>query len=249
MSPNAADKELSDHLIDKYRELVSYRYNYESMSERFALPPGLTPEVIESVRDFFLNSIYPDVDERHRLDEAFQTLGSFISKPSKIWRLLGSMTTAIFKFGRLFPAALKAGYKSLQSYLDAKKFEQSLLVAARHHGFTKPLSRENFDRCLATIPRAEAEDFMKTVLSLFTSLTNDSLLEKTMLIMQNVIQRMEQYPNVYTPGEIDGIRLGVSVLENGYAVMHRLPEKTKKQIVEYIEKNELWFLDEVYQYA
>jgi len=239
-------KQLAAHLIDKYRELIIIRYSYEDMKKRLTLDPLLTREIIVKVRDYFLNSIYPEAPQREKLEKAFKTLGSFISKPSKIWRLLGNMALAIFKFGRLFPIALKAGLKSLQSYINAKEFEKNLLYVANRLNLSYPLSREDFKHCLYMIPRKDAESFMLEIFSLFNYIANEKLVKITIDIMNNVIKKMIKYPRVYEKDDIDGIVLGKTILENGYWVFHDMDQSTKKLVLEFIKINESWFLDEIY---
>ena len=241
-----AHDELANHIIEKYRALIKVRYDYEPMKQKLDLPDELTKEVVDSVRTYFLNSIYPPIETRRKIEAAFATLGSYMTHPGKIWRLLGNMTLAAFKFGKQFPAALKAGYISLQSYLDAKKYEKTLLEAAIEKGFSFPISDEQFEECMAKIPREDVEDFLNIVKALFRSLTNEELLERTIMIMHTVISKMQKFPHLYSETEIEGIYLGIDIIENGYKLFSSFDERTSSLVIDCILQNEHQFFDEVY---
>ena len=53
------------HIIEKFREMVEKRYDYKELSERFELPPVITPEVIAEVKRYFLSTIYPPAQEKN----------------------------------------------------------------------------------------------------------------------------------------------------------------------------------------
>ena len=191
--------------------------------------------------------MYPTPEKRDEIEEAFRSLGHYITSPAKMWRLLGNMTAAVFKFGRHFPAALKAGFVSLESYMDANRFEHRLLEATLEYNYTIPLSREQFENCIRAIPRGEANEFVETVYSLFKSLTNEELLIKTLAILQSVIDKMKRYPHIYPEKDIDGIKLGMEIIENGYKMFHRYPPSVRQKAVEYIRENEHHYLNTLYQ--
>ena len=100
MSNNSLTED--QHIIEKFREMVAKRYVYHEMKQRFDLPPSITPEVINDVKDYFLGTIYPEYQERQKLEYAFGNLAHYVKQPKKIWGLFGNMAGAIFKFGRHF---------------------------------------------------------------------------------------------------------------------------------------------------
>ncbi len=240
------EQQLAIHMIDKYRDSISLRYNYEHLSETFELSSQLDEEVIECLRLYFLECLYPTADERLKVDEAFESLRSFVTHPSKTWALLGNMAGAIFKFGMQFPQAMKAGMSSLDSYLDAKRFENELLKAAIHQELVFPISNEEFDRCLASIPRREIEVFTNDVISLFQAMANSKLLKKTISIMDDVLYKVKHNTHVYSPQDAEGIELGINILNRGYRLFKDYPESLKTEIIVTIRENEKWYLDKVY---
>lgn len=250
--PQLTDKEYREraaYLIDQYRNMVAERYIYDNIESDENLSELLTRDVIEKLKNYFLNHVYPPAQERDRLEEAFLGLRAYMGQPAKIWRLLGNMTSAIFKFGKHFPLALKAGFTALQSYTEAKGFEKMLVKASVEKDLNPPLKKEEFMRCMAAVDRADAEDFLKVVHSLFKSLQNTVLLQKTVEILDGVIEKMKQYPAVYPEDEIEGIILGRDIIENGKQVFSSYSDETKRALVAFVLDHEMRFLDRVYQYA
>lgn len=237
---------LEDHLIDKYRQIIADRYNYAKLTEFKPLPDGITEQMVDEIRGFFLESVYPDHEKRHELDEAFAQLQNYIHQPAKVWGILGNLTAAIFKFGTMLPAALKTGMVSLEAFTAAKNFEHTMLRAAKDAGYEVPLTDEQFMDCLSKIPRHQLDSFAKDVGRLFRSMADTRLLSKTIEIMQDVIKKMESKTRLYTKDEIDGIKMGLNIMKEGLALFKQYPDKTKEQMVDYIVDREMLFIDEIY---
>lgn len=235
------------HIINKFREMVSKRYEYHDLITRFTLPDDVTPEVVEEIRHYFLDTIYPPADKRKELEAAFQNLAQYVRQPRKVWGLFGDMARAVFKFGRHFFQALKAGMDSLDSFVGAKNFEHSMAEIANKNGIVPPMTDEDFEECLYQLPRPEIEKFIQEVRNLFGAMVNTVLLKKTLDIFQHVIETMEKSPDIYPKSDVDAIRLGKGLLQKGYDIFSKYDEHTKRAIVDFIYHNELWFVDHVYK--
>jgi hypothetical protein len=194
----SSDEEVSlkYDVINKYRELVSRRYD-ELIKNIRKTDLKLEPKVAREIKDFFLSDIYPEPARRRQLDAAFGELKNFTTNPSLIWGLLGSLPVAIMQFGMQFPNAIRAGLTSLQAYTSAIGFEQAMLHAALEKGFKEPLSDEQFFECLRAIPQQKLNDFINEVSVLFIVISDTTLLTKTMNIMRDVIRRMKSKPELY----------------------------------------------------
>lgn len=236
-----------EHIINKFREMIENRYVYHDLKKRFDLPPTITEEVIEEIKTYFLDTIYPHASERKKLEVAFKDLAGYVHSPKKIWGLFGDMARALFKFGRHFMQALKAGMDSLHSFMGAKKFEESMARIANQNGIVPPMSDEDFEETLYQLPREEIEQFIADVKSLFGAMVNTVLLKKTIDILQHVIETMESKPHVFPKEDVDGIKLGKELLSRGYVIFSKYDEATKQAIVNFIYQNEMWFIDEVYR--
>ncbi len=247
MADTKTDKaQLGAHLIDKYRETIALRYDYAFLSENFELSDKLNEDVVEALRNYFLDCLYPTAVERQKVDDAFESLRSFVQKPAKTWALLGNMASAIFKFGMQFPQALKAGIVSLESYLDAKRFENDLLKAAIEMRLEAPISNEQFEKCIAKLPRRELNLFVSHIISLFQSMANTKLLGKTISIMHDVLSKVKKNKRLYSKDDADGIALGISILQSGYDLFSHYPDSLKSEIISVIRANERRYLERIF---
>ena len=235
-----------EHIINKFREMIEKRYNYDELKQRFEIPSSINEQTIEEVKNYFLNTIYPPATERKQLEDAFRNLAEYVRSPKKIWGLFGNMAGAIFKFGRHFMAALKAGFGALDSFMGAKNFENAMAEIANKNGILPPISDDDFEETMYQLPREEIEKFIGNVKGLFGAMVNTVLLKKTLAILDNVIETMEKKPTTYPSADVDGIKLGRGLLEKGYELFSKYDEPTKLAIVEFIFKNEMWYIDSIY---
>lgn len=245
MAKTVPENELKDHLIDKYRQLVSDRYDYNLIKDK--LPDEVGQEEVEALRYYFLHYLYPEPAARKELDEAFSYLEGYVSHPTKVWGILGNIAGAVFRFGSMLIDALKAGLVSLDAHVAAKRFEEDLYKAALRGEYSIPLTDEQFMACMRSIERRRVERFIDDVGKLFTSMSNTKLLGKTIEIMHDVVAKMERRKRIYTPEEVAGIKLGLNILEKGYELFKDFPENTKKAVVAFIVESEHNFTAELYQ--
>lgn len=245
---SAADNEMRYHLISKYREVVAARYDYKAIKNHPDMPAQFNKALVDNLRSYFLENLYPVPAQREKLDEAFSELENFVVHPTKIWDLLGNITSVIFKFGLQFPAAVKAGMISMEAYTSAKHFENALTHAALKKGLTIPVSDEQFYDCLVAIPKDDLYRFISELEHLFASFTNTDLLAKTITIMDGVIERMRDKSNIYSEAEIEAIQLGIEIMQKGHDLFIQYDEDMKQAILTFITNNEKKFIDNIYSH-
>ncbi|MCB0508747.1 MAG: hypothetical protein KDD21_10660 [Bacteroidetes bacterium] len=236
-----------EHIINKFREMIAKRYDYEDLIKRLDVPKNISEANVLEVKDYFLNTIYPPAVERKKLEEAFGELADYVRSPKKIWALFGDMARALFKFGRHFMQAMRAGMDSLNSFVGAKNFEASMAAIANKNSIVPPMSDEDFEDTLYQLPREEVEKFISDVKNLFGAMVNTKLLQKTLDILQHVIETMEKKPQTFPKKDVDGIKLGKELLQRGYDIFSKYDEATKTAMVELIYKNEMWYMEDVYR--
>ncbi len=241
-----SDVEMKRHLINKYRALVAERYDYKNVKKNLKLPENITPEIVESLRQYFLTNLYPEPAQREKLDAAFSELENYVMHPAKVWDLLGNITSAIFKFGFQFPAAIKAGLISLEAYTSANHFENTLTSAALQKKLTIPVTDKQFYDCLIAIPQKDLYKFISELEQLFASFTNTNLLGKTISIMEDVIAKMKAKNNMYSGHEIEAIELGLDIMRKGYDLFIVYDDDMKKEILQLITDSEKKFIDSLY---
>lgn len=242
-----ADTEMKYHLINKYRAVVAERYEYKNIKKTLKLPDNITPEIVETLRQYFLGNLYPEPKQRAKLDAAFAELENYVLHPAKVWNLLGNITSAIFKFGFQFPAAIKAGLISLEAYTSAMHFENTLTNVALKKKLTIPISDKDFYDCLIAIPKDDLYKFISELEQLFASFTNTTLLGKTISIMEDVIAKMQAKGDMYSKSEIEAIELGMDIMRKGYDLFIEYDDDMKNEILKLITDNEKEFIDSLYE--
>lgn len=231
-------------LIIAYRISLKKRYSRENLN-RFQEFAKIDQQTVDKLTSYFLELLYPELEERVKLDKAFAALSSFVHSPEKMWGLLGSVGTIIFKFGKQFFSAAKAGVSALKSYITAHKFESILYERA------KELIKEGknieeeiyFNRLIASIPQKEADDFRHQIVSLFSTLSKNDLLEKILEVMDYVILKMKQKPDTYSDDDINGISLGKGIITRGKEVFTKLSQEEITLILKGIDTIEKDFYE------
>lgn len=222
-------------LISAYRKNIRDKYAIE----RIKLYPQFShirEDAIARMVTYFLELLYPEISERIELDNAFASLKSFVHNPSKVFGLLGSLGLSLWKIGKYLPQAFQSGIAALSSYLTAHEFEHRLLAGAKiqlQQG-KDILLEENFKKLLALIPISEAEKFRKDTVSLFRTLSNDELVDRIILIMDSIIQKMRDKPKLYSAQDIKGIELGLSILKKGKHILESLSDSEKVLVIDAI---------------
>ena len=244
---STADVEMKYHLIQKYREVVEKRYDYKTIIKLHHLPEGIDKAVVDTLKKYFLESLYPEPKYREKLDAAFEELQNYVLHPGRIADLVGNIGSAIFRFGFQFPTAVKSGLSALEVHTAAKHFENSLLAGAIKNKLTVPITDEQFYMCLRSIALVQLQKFIEEVGGLFHSFSNTDLLAKTLMIMDDVLERMYAKKDVYSANEIEAIELGREIIRKGHDLFLHLNEQQKADILDLVTTNEQAFLESVYQ--
>ncbi|MCE9499840.1 MAG: hypothetical protein K8R21_04985 [Leptospira sp.] len=231
-------------LIDAYRESLKRRYSEKNLS-RFPEFSAISISTVNKLVNYFLEFLYPPYEERLKLDNAFESLASFVHKPSKFLGIIGNLGAAIFRFGKHFPAAIRSGIAALSSYLTAHRFENVLFENARPYiEKGENISDETeFNRLIGMIPRHEAEKFRRDIIELFRTLSKKEVLVKIIEIMDDIITRMKEKKNTYTENEISGIEMGLFILKRGTAIFDELDEAQIRLILHAIDEIEKEFFE------
>ncbi|TGJ98963.1 hypothetical protein EHQ53_10745 [Leptospira langatensis] len=226
-------------LILAYREALKRRYSIESISKypRFTSIPK---ERVDLLVKYFLELLYPEWQGRQKLNGAFESLAGFVHSPSKVFGLLGSLSSALFKLGRHLRSAFQAGFAALHSYVTAQRFEEIMFIASRSLlSEGKDLQDPNvFSKVLASVPKKDADQFRDDIVRLFRTLSDRELLNKIKQLMESVVQTMRSKPKTYTEQEVEGILLGVGILTKGEELFQGMSREEMDLVLEAIDKIE-----------
>lgn len=244
-SPSNQEDPFFPEFIQAYRNNILVKYGEMNLN-RYPEFQTLSREKIQTMTRYFLELLYPEWEERQKLDAAFLSLKGFVSKPSKVFGLIGSLGISLWKIGRFLPEAFRAGMAALSSYTTAHDMESELLRAAKESQIKGQNINEeqNFRVLLTVIPRDEADKFRKDTVSLFRTLTHNELVDRIILIMGSIIEKMKSNTKLYSREDIDGISLGLSILCQGREILSTLSEEEKSLMLCAIDRIEKDYYEE-----
>lgn len=246
MTEQLTDRQYKEMMITAYRDQIEIRYAKKVLKSRYELQEGLKDKDIEALRVFFLTYVYPPFAQREFLQEAFDGLKTFIDHPKKVISVMGNMAGIMFKLGFHFGEAIQSSMVSMQAFMEAQKFERTMIQSAKDMGLQAGFSEEEFLQCLSGIPRKEAEQFLQQVEFLFRSFFKTELVSRIVMVLRELEQSIEGKPELFSLHELEGLRFGINVLEQGGQLFSRYNHLQKEYILSIILENERMFLDQVY---
>jgi len=246
MPPKQKDLQLKHAIIDVYRDQMRLRYMPENCRRFKELKP-ISDEKLTSLRDYFLECIYPSSENRDMLDDAFDRMGDIIRSPRRLMPLMTIAFKSVWKLGTMFPSAVMAGRNTLEAYLETRKVESKLIEYARKNKLTPEQVHEHdpMVKMVANLPEEEMVKFRTEILKLFEHLSNVKLLEATVEIMNNSKALMESRPDLYHEQELAGFTLGHDVLTRGLDLFQSLKKSEFPIIIRGIEVVEIDWYDRI----
>ena len=232
------EKEVIKGVIEGHRMLIFERYDYAHISQAYSIPAFFTEENSNEFRNYFMEYVYPDSAKRDELDEAFGQLDGYIKSPEKIMQILADSVSLIFKFGRHLPKILNAGLKAMKSFRSATDLENLLVDEALLSGFTPPYNTDEMKELMKKIDNSKLQSHMASIWPLYDILLDKALVSKILLVIDSVIAKMEKRPAIYNPDEVEGVKIGREVIENGSILFNRYAQDELLKLVEMIKKIE-----------
>ncbi|TGM14188.1 hypothetical protein EHQ82_19120 [Leptospira selangorensis] len=222
--------------IELYRKSLVSRYSLENL-QNYPKFQTISKKTIEELLHFFLEYLYPSYENRKKLDAAFDALSGFVNHPTKIWGILGNLAMSIFRFGKHFPMALKAGVSALHSYVTAHSFEEELVLALDLQGKPQEFLETDFamEKLISYVEKDKADAFRNDVGALFSIFSDKELVRKIILIMEDILQKMESKPTLYTENDKNGISLGIAILKEGRTIFDLMTKEEMTLILQAID--------------
>ncbi len=230
-------------VIEAYRGELKHRYSSENV-RRFSQFEHLDQKLIDDIRNFFLEYIYPPYAKRGARDNSFEEMGNVLKSPRKLLPLFGTALTSVWKLGGHLGQAMKAGFRTLETYIESKRLEEQMIQLAQERGLEAEhvADRESITTLVRGIPEKKVRRFQKDMVRLFESLANVELLERTLEIMADSRKIMEERPDVYTDSERAGLGYGYELLEGGFELFREMNDQEVEAVlsgVEVVEKD--WY--------
>lgn len=238
--------QISDEIIDGYHRVIEERYQFDKIREKYELPPSITEERFNALRDYFLYQMYPSVERRKDLNEAFSSLDDHLRNPDHLARIMIDSASLIFKYGRHLPSILKAGFRALQSFRTVNKLEGKLVNIAKRSDSEPPYSPDQIKRMMTQLPRQEVDQFIEDGLVLFDTIYDRELIRKILEVILFLINKMKKRPKVYSGAEVRGLEYGLQVLEEGDRLFTTLNPMEQKVLIDFIYKVEKDAVEEIF---
>ncbi len=237
---------LLEEIIEGYRNVIFERYQYVNLKEKHELPDFLSEEVVNLVRNYFLNFIYPPQNKRFELNDAFKSLDSFIKQPEKLFNILVDSVKLAFKYGRHLPKILNTGIKALKSFRAASSFENKLVEQAIAQKINAPYDKTKIYTLIKSLSRSEIEEFIEQSQSLIVVFHDKPLVVKVRSIIQDLINIMTTKSDIYSTSEIKGLEIGLEMLTEGEILFNSFPKNDQEQLIQLIIVLERGILDEIF---
>ena len=224
---------LKSAVVAAYREELRQRYSVQNV-RRFDNLSGLREETVDELREFFLQYIYPPYDSRGMRDNSFDEMGNVLKSPRKLAPLFGTALSSIWKLGGRIGAAIQAGFRTLEAYIESKALEKTMLDVASRRGLNPEdfQSHQTVAEVVREIPEKKVKRFQKDMVLLFESLANVKLLESSLEIMQDSRKIMAERPGTYTPNELAGLDFGLELLRAGYHLFRALSQAEVRLVLD-----------------
>lgn len=233
---------LLNEIIIGYRNLIEERYQYNLLKEKYDLPESINEEVVQDIKDYFLTYVYPDLEKRTELNEAFSTLDNFIKHPEKLLNLVLPSLKLIFTHGKHLPKIFNAGLKAMKSFRAATKFENAIVQKAIAKNSKPPFTTVKINKLIQLLPYKELEEFMKSTESFFNIIYDKELVEKIKEIISFLISKMKKKPKTFSQKEIMGLNLALETITKGEEMLNKLTLKDQGILIDFvlqIEKDNL----------
>ena len=240
------DYNIKEEIIEGYHRLIKDRYQYDKILSRYGLPESITPERFDQLKQYFLYQMYPSVEKRRELDEAFASLDEHLRHPDHMIRIMIDSASLILKYGRHLPKILKAGFKALQSFRTVTRLEGKLQHIAEQSENVPPYTADDIRYLMIRLPREEIDAFIEDGLVLFDTIYDRELIRKILEIIDTLIFKMKKRPGVYSPAEVKGMQLGLQVLQEGDLLFQSLNPEEQKILIDFIYRIEKDAIEEIF---
>lgn len=104
------------------------RYNLDAIRdtlgpENIHLLQGITQSDIDTLKEFFFNTIYPEMGGRLERDKSFDSMMAMLRNPSRLGRLIPSLPSIILRYAMIWPTALNVGLNAMMAYILSLRIE------------------------------------------------------------------------------------------------------------------------------
>jgi hypothetical protein len=251
------DKDVKEILHEKtilfLRDEVDRRYRLEYMQQIPALTEeefleGITEEMVDRVKNFFRDVLYPIGEDRKRRDEHVDRVTSMLNNPGRLMELLPRVPFFILRHGSSLVTATRAGLKVISTHRLSVRIEQEvtehLYDVCREEELEideqRDIPKEVFQEALTRVPKRQAEHMV------------DHLKKITRLAMQPTIILAskelfhEIRKSLHTEDEQEAIDYALWVMDQLEIQVRDYDKELMKRLLTIAEVTEQHYLEELY---
>jgi hypothetical protein len=246
--------ELETAVIEFYRDEIRQRYQLERLHE---IPEfGTIPDtMLDSLREFFLERLYPPAKDRARMDEAFDDMLHLLSSPGRLTPLIGAALSSMLRLSFHLPAIISAGLATIDAIKQTRQLEICLMAVAETIrpeldgvlGAKKPTPkyRQTMLRLIAEVPENTVRSLIDNVIRLFGALSDVKMLSGMLYLVERCVEVMEARTEVYTDKDRESLKLCLEVLRGGHNLFVQLSPKDFPKLLKGIERVEVTWYERV----
>ncbi|MBT8219090.1 MAG: hypothetical protein KJP00_04670 [Bacteroidia bacterium] len=249
VNPDMENNQLYQSVIEGYRNLIKERYQYDLLIKQYDVPKTFTEDKFNKLEHYFLNYIYPSIDKRKELDDAFESLDGHIKNPKYLLSVLVDSFGILFKYGTSLPKILRTGIKALHSFRNASQFEEELVQEAVRSGLKTPLDTADIRALVGGLSRPKVNKFIDESLALFETLHDRRLVTQVIDIVDNIIIKMKKKSHIYPREELRGLELGREIIVIGNRLFDQLEPREQQLLFELVVRIERDALDDMFNQA
>ncbi len=218
------------------------RYAPEALAgvEEFA---GISADTVAAFQAFVLGRVYPEPEERRKLNEAFETLHHLLRSPGRLRSLLSVALSTFWRLGRKLPAAAQAGRLTLDTFEKVRRVEE-LVARAFQDAAISPCTRpddKKLSAVLAPLPKQPFLELAGALTALLRALSDESVLEAGLELTRTLEAATAKSPAKWTAEERDGLRLARETLEEAMALFSLLPPDRRLPLIQGVARiEEVW---------
>lgn len=242
-----SEEKILNEIILGYRNVIESRYQYSKLTNNYDFPETINENIVENIKNYFLTYVYPDIKQRNELNEAFSTLDDFIKHPEKLLNLVIDSMKLIFSHGRHLPKIFNAGLKAMKSFRGATVFENNLVKKAIITKLDPPYSIDKINYLISLLSYKDIEEFMRNTEAFFNIIYDKILVKKIKEIIEYLISKMKNKPNVFLEKEIIGLELALTTISKGEELLNQLDEKDQEILISFVLKIEKDNLDNIFK--
>ena len=91
---------------------------------------SISDTILDSLREFFLERLYPPMEMRIRLDVAFEDISMLLRSPGRLGPLVKAALPSMLRISMHLPAIITTGIATVDALHETRQLEKELMIVA-----------------------------------------------------------------------------------------------------------------------